>query len=153
MAQIFPAGTNSIRNLTPRFYYFLVVKPDGLVDDIPQKEYFVYRFKVPVSDKDGIKELKKYFSGTQLIVCRSLSDIEYATGNFVHPDYINQNKSPLTFKLREIPIYIQSQIRVINLEKDPYQYGSKPIIRDNTSTIKDDLFFKRVGGAPLINEL
>jgi hypothetical protein len=40
--------------------------------------------------------------------------------------------------MREIPIYIQSQIRVIDLEKDPYQYGSKPIIRDKTSVILDN---------------
>jgi len=138
MADIFPAGTESIRNLTPKFSYFLVVKGDSIADDIPQKEYFVYRFKVALSAKDGISELKKYFKFTltsQVFTCNELSDIEYATGNFYHPDYKNGKKEPLSFKLKEIPIYMQSQIRVIDLNKDPYQYGSKPIIKDNTSVI------------------
>jgi hypothetical protein len=152
MAEIFPAGTRTLRNLTPKFNYFLVVKPDGLADDIPQKEYFVYRFKVAVSPKDGISSLTKYFTGVTLIECRNLSDTEYATGDFSHPDYLNQNKKPLTFKLRDIPIYFQSNVRVINLEKDPYQYGSKPIISDSNSIIKDDSYYQRVGGAPLINQ-
>jgi hypothetical protein len=152
MAEIFPAGTTTLRNLTPKFNYFLVVKPDSLADDIPQKEYFVYRFKVAVSPKDGIKSLKNYFSGVTLIECRNLSDNEYATGNFSHPDYINQNKQPLTFRLSDIPIYLQSNVRVIDLNKDLYQYGSKPIIKDNTASINDDLYYQRVGGAPLINK-
>lgn len=151
MAEIFPAGTTTLRNLTPRYNYFLVVKPDSLVDDIPQKEYFVYRFKVSVSSKDGVKSLKDYFTGVDLIECRSLSDTEYATGIFYHPDYINQKKGKLSFKMREIPIYFQSSIRTIDLNKDVYQYGSKPIINDNTASIKDDLYYQRVGGAPLIN--
>jgi len=141
MAEIFPAGTESIRNLTPTFNYFLVVKGDSLVDDIPQKEYFVYRFKVPVNKKDGISQLKKYFKfvDTSFVYeCRELTDLEYATGDFYHPDYKNSVKQPLRFKMREIPIYIQSQIRVIDLNKDPYQYGSKPIIRDKTSVIIDN---------------
>jgi hypothetical protein len=141
MAEIYPAGTESIRNLTPTFNYFLVVKGDSLVDDIPQKEYFVYRFKVPVNKNDGISQLRNYFKSIDLSVvyeCRELSDIEYATGNFFHPDYTNSTKQPLRFKMREIPIYLQSQIRVIDLEKDPYQYGSKPIIRDKTSVILDN---------------
>ncbi len=141
MAEIYPAGTESIRNLTPTFNYFLVVKGDSLADDIPQKEYFVYRFKVPVNKKDGISQLKRYFkfvTGSPVYECRELSDLEYATGDFYHPDYTNSSKQPLRFKMREIPIYIQSQIRVIDLEKDPYQYGSKPIIRDKTSVILDN---------------
>ncbi len=141
MAEIYPAGTESIRNLTPTFNYFLVVKGDSLVDDIPQKEYFVYRFKVPVNKNDGISQLRNYFKSIDLSVvyeCRELSDIEYTTGNFFHPDYTNSTKQPLRFKMREIPIYLQSQIRVIDLEKDPYQYGSKPIIRDKTSVILDN---------------
>lgn len=141
MAEIYPAGTESIRNLTPTFNYFLVVKGDSLVDDIPQKEYFVYRFKVPINKKDGISQLNNYFKSTDPSIvyeCRELSDIEYATGNFFHPDYKNSMKQPLRFKMREIPIYLQSQIRVIDLEKDPYQYGSKPIIGDKTSVILDN---------------
>ena len=141
MAEISPAGTESIRNLTPTFNYFLVVKGDSIADDIPQKEYFVYRFKVPVNKKDGIAQLKKYFkfvTASLVYECRELSDLEYATGDFYHPDYTNSSKQQLRFKMREIPIYIQSQIRVIDLEKDPYQYGSKPIIRDKTSVILDN---------------
>jgi hypothetical protein len=141
MAEIYPAGTESIRNLTPTFNYFLVVKGDSLVDDIPQKEYFVYRFKVPVNKKDGVSQLKKYFKfvDTSIVYeCRELTDLEYATGDFYHPDYKNSVKQPLKFKMREIPIYIQSVVRVIDLEKDPYQYGSKPIIRDKTSVILDN---------------
>ncbi len=138
MAEVYPAGTTTIRNLTPRYNYFLVVKPDSLVDDIPQKEYFVYRYKVSVSSSDGIMSLKNYFVGVDLIECRALSDIEYATGNFQHPDYTNSNMTPLTFKLRDIPIYSQSTIGKIDLSKDPYQYGSKPIITDSTSVILDN---------------
>jgi hypothetical protein len=141
MAEIYPAGTESIRNLTPTFNYFLVVKGDSLVDDIPQKEYFVYRFKVPVNKKDGVSQLKKYFKfvDTSIVYeCRELTDLEYATGDFYHPDYKNSVKQPLKFKMRDIPIYIQSVVRVIDLEKDPYQYGSKPIIRDKTSVILDN---------------
>jgi hypothetical protein len=141
MAEIYPAGTESIRNLTPTFNYFLVVKGDSLVDDIPQKEYFVYRFKVPVNKKDGVSQLKKYFKfvDTSIVYeCRELTDLEYATGDFYHPDYKNSVKQPLKFKMRDIPIYIQSVVRAIDLEKDPYQYGSKPIIRDKTSVILDN---------------
>ena len=141
MAEIYPAATESIRNLTRTFNYFIVVKGDSVVDDIPQKEYFVYRFKVPINKKDGISQLNNYFKSTDPSIvyeCRELSDIEYATGNFFHPDYKNSMKQPLRFKMREIPIYLQSQIRVIDLEKDPYQYGSKPIIGDKTSVILDN---------------
>jgi len=141
MAEIYPAGTQSIRNLTPTFNYFLVVKGDSLADDIPQKEYFVYRFIVPVNKKDGTSQLRKYFKfveSAKIYECREISDIEYATGDFYHPDYKNSNRQPLRFKLREIPIYLQSQIRVIDLEKDPYQYGSKPIIKDKTAVILDN---------------
>ena len=138
MADTFPAGTESIRNLTPKFNYFLVVKEDSIADDIPQKEYFVYRFKVALSAKDGISELKKYFEfilNSQVFICNELSDIEYATGIFSHPYYKNGKKEPLSFRLKEIPIYMQSEIRVIDFNKDLYQYGSKPIIKDNTSVI------------------
>lgn len=138
MADIFPAGTESIRNLTPKFNYFLVVKEDSVADDIPQKGYFVYRFKVALSAKDGISELMKYFKFTlnsQVFTCRELSDIEYAIGDFYHPDYKNGKKEPLSFKLKEILIYMQSEIRVIDFNKDLYQYGSKPQIKDNTSVI------------------
>jgi hypothetical protein len=138
MAEVYPAGTTTIRNLTPRYNYFLVVKHDSLVDDIPQKEYFVYRYKVSVSSRDGITSLKNHFVGIDLIECRALSDVEYATGNFQHPDYTNSNMAPLTFKLRDIPIYLQSTIGIIDLNKDPYQYGSKPIINDSTSVILDN---------------
>jgi hypothetical protein len=141
MTEIYPAGTESIRNLTPTFNYFLVVKGDSLVDDIPQKEYFVYRFKVPVNKKDGISQLRNYFKSIDLSIvyeCREIPDIEYATGNFFHPDYTNSTKQQLRFKMREIPIYLKSQIRVIDLENDPYQYGSKHIIMDKTSVILDN---------------
>jgi hypothetical protein len=140
MAEIYPAGTQSIRNLTPTFNYFLVVKSDSLADNIPQKEYFVYRFKVPVNKNDGILQLKNYFKklgNPTIYLCKELSDLEYATGDFYHPDYLNSNKKPLRIKLREIPIYYQTKIRNIDLEKDPYTYGSKPIIRDKTAAILD----------------
>ena len=129
MAEIYPAGTTTIRNLEPRFSYFLVVKPDSLADDIPQKEYFVYKFKVSVTAKAGLKSLKSYFSPVELIECRELSDLSYSTEDFLHPDYINQNREPLRFKMYEIPIYSQSQIQVIDLNKDPYALGSKPPIK------------------------
>lgn len=151
MAPKYPAGTTTIRNLTPKYSYFLVVKPDPLQDDIPQKEYFVYRYKVAVSAKDGIKYLKDYFKGVTLEVCKQLTDIEYATGNFEHPFYLNQNKKPLKFKLKEIGIYIQSNIGKIDLNKDLYQYGSKPIIKDDTSVILETSLFQRKNGN-IINE-
>jgi hypothetical protein len=152
MPKFFPAGTTTIRNLTPRFSYFLVVKPDALVDDIPQKEYFVYRFKVPVSDKDGIKNLKNYFSDVTLETCKALGDVEYSTGTFSHPAYLNQNRKALTFQLKEIPIYFQSTVGVIDLEKDPYQYGSKPIIKDKTNSILESSVIQRKNGNLLIEE-
>lgn len=138
MADTFPAGTESIRNLTPKFSYFLVVKGDSIADDIPQKEYFVYRFKVALSAKEGIKELRNYCKSTlnsQVFTCNELSDIEYATGFFYHPDYKNGKKGPLSFRLKDIPIYMQEVIRIIDFNKDPYQYGSEPTIKDNTSFI------------------
>lgn len=146
MSTIYSAGTRTIRNLTPTYNYFLVVKPDSLVDDIPQIEYFVYRFKVSVSAKDGIKSLKAYFKGISLMTCRELSDIEYATGNFEHPHYIQQNRNHLTFKLNEIPIYFQSSNRVIDLNKDRYKYGSKPIIKDETAAILEYSQPQRIDG-------
>jgi hypothetical protein len=100
--------------------------------------YFVYRFKVALSAKDGISDLKKYFKSilnSEVFTCNELNDIEYATGIFYHPYYKNGKKEPLSFRLKEIPIYMQSEIRVIDFNKDPYQYGSKPIIKDNTSVI------------------
>ena len=138
MADTFPAGTEFIRNLTPKFNYFLVVKEDSIADDIPQKEYFVYRFKVAISARDGISDLKKYFKSilnSEVFVCKELNDIEYATEIFYHPYYKNGKKEPLSFRLKEIPIYMQSEIRVIDFNKDPYQYGSKPIIKNKTSVI------------------
>lgn len=146
MLSKFPAGTTTIRNLTPKFSYFLVVKPDPLQDDIPQKEYFIYRFKVPVSSNDGIKYLKNYFRGVTLEQCKALSDIEYAAGKFEHPFYLNQNKKPLSFKLKEIPIYFQDKIGTIDLQKDPYQYGSNPIIKDDTSVILENSVVQRKNG-------
>lgn len=137
MAQfLYPAGTNTLRNLEPRFYYFLVVKPDSLVDDIPQKEYFVYRFKNSVTSKNGITSLKKYFSPVDLIECRQLNDTEYATGVFDHPEYINQNREPLQFNLRDLPIYKQAKVGTIDLNKDLYTYGSKPIITTTNPIIE-----------------
>ena len=135
MAIKYPANTRTIRSLTLRYHYFLVVKPDSLVDDIPQSEYFVYRFRVSVSEKIGVDDIKSYFKGTELEICRAMSDTEYATGIFLHPYYKNNNREPLSFAMNEIPIYNRTAIGVIDLEKDPYKYGSKPIIIDNTASI------------------
>lgn len=149
MAKNFPAGTTTIRNLQPKFSYFLVVKTDSFKDNFAQKEYFVYRFIVPVADSVGIKNLKIYFSGETLDVCKALDDVEYSTGTFSHPYYLNQNKQPITFKLKEIPIYLQNKVGVIDLEKDPYQYGSKPIIKDRTNAILEDSVIQRKNGSLL----
>ena len=146
MAEIYPAGTTTIRNLQETFIYFLVVKPDSLADDIPQKEYFCYRFAVPVTSKAGIKALKTYFSGITLDECRALEDTEYSSGTFSHPMYTNSRNLPLQFPLKDIPIYIQQNIRTIDLGKDKYQMGSKPIIRENTSAILPDTYTQRRGG-------
>ena len=146
MAEIYPAGTTTIRNLQETFIYFLVVKPDSLADDIPQKEYFCYRFIVPVTSKAGIKALKTYFSGITLDECRALEDTEYSSGTFSHPMYTNSRNLALQFPLKDIPIYIQQNIRTIDLEKDKYQMGSKPIIRENTSAILPDTYSQRRGG-------
>lgn len=130
MVDNFPAGTESIRNLKEVFSYFLVVKEDSIANDIPQMEYFVYKFIVPISEKDGVKQLNDYFkkiNSTKIYECRSVSYNEYAVGNFLHPTYKNNKKLPLKIKMRDLPIYTQSQIRVIDLEKDKYQYGSKPV--------------------------
>jgi hypothetical protein len=145
MINNYPAGTRTIRNRERRYYYFLVIKPDDIVDDIPQKEYFVYRFKVSLSEKNGIKDLKKAFSPTILSKCIALTDIQYATGNFEHPDYTNQNRTPLTVKLKEIPIYLQTDIRKIDINKDVYQMGSTPIIIDDTGYVPDFSSYQRRG--------
>lgn len=145
MINNFPAGTKTIRNREKRYYYFLVVKPDDIVDDIPQKEYFVYRFKVSLSEKNGIKDLKKAFSPTVLITCIALTDIQYATGNFEHPRYTNQNRTPLTVKYKEIPIYLQTDIRKIDINKDVYQMGSIPIITEDTGYVPDFSSVQRRG--------
>lgn len=145
MGNNYPAGTSTIRNTEKKYNYFLVVKPDDMVDNIPQKEYFVYRFKVALTEKGGINELKKFFSPTILITCSALTDVEYATGNFQHPEYTNQNRQPLTVKLKEIPIYIQTNIRKIDLNKDLYQIGSVPIVIDKTGYIPDTSSTQRRG--------
>lgn len=135
MAIQYPAGTTTIRNLENKYYYFLVVRPDDLIDDIPQKEYFVYRYKVPASASTGIKNLRKYFSTIQLTTCIQLSDNEYATGKFQHPTYTNQKNLPLEINYREIPIYKQSTPGKIDLNKDVYSLGSTPIITNETQVI------------------
>ena len=130
MATNYPAETRSIRNLKDTFIYFLVVKDDSIADDIPQKEYFIYRFIVPITAKDGINQLNTFFKTQRkgsISSCTAVSDNEYATGNFLHPTYKNNNRLPLKIKMRDLPIYIQKQIRVIDLNKDLYHYGSKPI--------------------------
>lgn len=144
----YPAGTTTIRNLTTKYNYFLVVKPDDLADDIPQIEYFVYRFMVSISAKDGIKSLKEYFKGTELLICRELSDTDYATGEFEHPHYLNQLREPLTLRLKDIPIYFQTKPRTINLNTDLYTYGTKPIIKGGTSSI-EYTSSTRTGGNPI----
>ena len=132
---VLPARATTIRNTEPTFSYFLVVKPEALVSDIRTKEYFVYRFIVPVSSKDGIKQFKEYFKGTTINRCEALTDVEYATGTYKSEKYQDSNMNPLEFKLKEIPIYFQKKIRVIDLANDLYSYGSKPIIKNNTSFV------------------
>jgi len=149
----FPANTESIRNLEQRYLYFLVVKFQELDFDVPQKKYFVYRFIVPVSSKRGERYIRSYFKGEKLQVCQSISDIEYASGIFTHPEYKRENKTPLRFPLKDIPIYIQTKINRIDLEKDVYQMGSKPIIRDKTSVILPDSFNQRRGGNIIIDPI
>ena len=130
MGTNYPPGTQSIRNLKDTFIYFLTVREDSIINDIPQVEYFIYRFIVPVSAKDGIKQLREYYSKTnptKIYECREVQYNEYAVGNFLHPSYKNDSRSPLKIKMREIPIYIQNKIRVIDFNTDKYQYGSKPI--------------------------
>ena len=143
---LYPAGTTTLRNLTPKYNYFLVVKPSSITTDIPEIEYFVYHFIVSVSASDGINSLTNYFSGINLITCEALSDIQYATGNFQHPHYLNQKNTPLTFKMKEIPIYFQAKQRVIDLDVDKFQYGSVPIIKDDTASILEYSQPQRVNG-------
>lgn len=142
----YPAGTTTLRNLTPTYNYFLVVKPSDVDNDIPEVEYFVYHFIVSISSKDGINSLTNYFSGVNLITCQEISDTEYATGNFQHPHYLNQKNTPLTFKFKEIPIYFQAKQRVIDFTTDKFQYGSVPIIKDNTAHILEYSQPQRVNG-------
>lgn len=143
---VLPAGTTTVRNSEPTFSYFLIVKPEALVSDIRTKEYFVYRFIVPVSSKDGIKQFKEYFKGITLNRCEALTDVEYATGTYKSEKYQDSNMNPLEFKLKEIPIYFQGKIRVIDLAKDLYSYGSKPIIKDKTSFVDTSTVNQRRGG-------
>jgi len=143
---VLPAGTRTVRSKEPVFSYFLIAKPEALVSDIKTKEYFVYRFIVPISSKDGINQFKKYFSGVTLDKCQPLTDVEYATGSYQSEKYQDSNMNPLTFKLKEIPIYFQSKIRIIDLAKDLYSYGSKPIIKDETAFVDTSTVNQRRGG-------
>ena len=143
---ILPAGTRTVRSREETFSYFLITKPEALVSDIRTKEYFVYRFIVPVSSKDGIKQIKSYFSETTLDKWQALTDVEYATGTYQSEKYQNSKLSPLAFKIKEIPIYFQKNIRVIDLAKDLYYYGSKPIIKDKTPFVNTDTVNQRRGG-------
>lgn len=158
----YPPNTRLIRDLKPTFSYFLVVKEDSIATDIPLIEYFVYKFLVPVSATDGIKQLRNYFSKIKSIKidqCREISYNEYATGDFLHPYYKNSLRSPLRIKMRDLPIYIQNKINVIDLNKDKYQYGSKPmaVSRNNynapiyPSPILDDNFQSGVQGRKIID--
>ena len=45
MAYKFPAGTESIRNLIPKFNYFLVVKEDSIADIAPLNQIKVLAYK------------------------------------------------------------------------------------------------------------
>jgi hypothetical protein len=45
------------------------------------------------------------------------------------------NGTHLLFIDADIGFTLQNILRVIDFNKDPYQYGSKPIIKDNTSFI------------------
>lgn len=157
MSSKYPANTQTIRNLKETFIYFLVVKEEEISNDIPQSEYFIYRFIVPVSASDGKKQLNNYLSKNtegKVSVCREVSYNEYAVGDFPHPTYKNNQRLPLKIKMRDLPIYLQSSIRVIDFNKDKYQYGSKPIYLDGTGfnsevpvkNVLDTEFVTRAGG-------
>lgn len=102
----YPANTSIIKNLTPRYNYFLIIKKNNLINNIFLVEYFVYKFNISISKEKGIKNIKKQFLETDIIECHPLSDTEYETGLFIHPYYKNQNKEPLKFKLKEIPLIV-----------------------------------------------
>jgi hypothetical protein len=101
MAKIFPAGTRTVRNLEPRFTYFLVVKTaTRILTDLPLKEYFIYKYKVPVSERRGKNEITTHFSGENIESIIAINDTEYSTGKFSHPRYTNQTKHLYHFHIK-----------------------------------------------------
>ena len=115
-ANLYPSGTTTIRNLTPRYTYFLVVRntPKSLTD-LPLIDYFIYQYIVSVSADRGISDLTT--SGTISVV--ALSDLVYSSGSFIHPKYTNQTDSSLQIPYIEILIRQQTTIGVVDTTGSP----------------------------------
>ena len=129
MSDIFPAGTRTIRNLEPRYSYFLVVKPaTRLLSDLPLSEYFIFKYKVSVSEKRGISDIKGHFPGESIDTIKALNDTEYSTGKFEHPRYKNQVQIPLSFPYKSLMVYEQVNIGKIQIQGFiPSIGGSAPL--------------------------
>jgi hypothetical protein len=129
MAKIFPAGTRTVRNLEPRFTYFLVVKTaTRILTDLPLKEYFIYKYKVPVSERRGKNEITTHFSGENIESIIAINDTEYSTGKFSHPRYTNQNETPLSFPYKDLLVYDQENIGKVEIKRRiPSVGGSAPL--------------------------
>ena len=129
MAKIFPAGTRTVRNLEPRFYYFLVVKPaTRLLSNLPLKEYFIYKYKVPISARRGESEIRSHFSGENIEKILALNETEYSTGKFNHPKYTNQDEVPISFPYKDLLIYEQNNIGKVEIKnKIPSVGGKAPL--------------------------
>lgn len=130
MAKIFPAGLRTVRNLEPLFSYFLVTKKaTRILSDLPLREYFVYKYKVPVSEKRGKSDISSHFSTETLDSIMPLNDTDYSVGLFQHPKYTNQDEVPLSFPYRDLPIYEQKEIGKIEIINRIPSLGGVPPLK------------------------
>lgn len=130
MAKIFPAGLRTVRNLEPLFSYFLVVKKaTRILSPLPLREYFIYKYIVPVSEKRGKSDITNHFSTESLDLIVPLNDTDYSIGKFQHPKYTNQDETPLSFPYKDLPIYTQKEIGKIEIIDRMPALGSVPPLK------------------------
>lgn len=127
MALIFPADTNKLRNLEERFSYFVVIKSaTRLLTNLPLKEYFIYKYIVPVTEKRGKNEILQHFEGDFIDKIYPINDTEYSTGKFSHPRYTTRSDVNLSIPYKEIPIYTQTNICKVEIKGSMPSMGSNP---------------------------
>lgn len=65
--------------------------------------FLVVRMLNPTTSSDCAMQL-----GMKQNNVRGITQIEYETGSFQHPVYLNQNNEPLTFRYLEVPVILQT---------------------------------------------